>query len=274
MKIQELHPSVITLEYTQDTQDKNYGSCLWATFRFDIDNGEIVITSDCGNYAYRWPEKGKEFLSLICSFDEDYLLRKLSNKDVIDEESTLSQAKDYIEEYCEDNKVEISKFNLNELTDICSSTSSYDNLYQDIEEYLDNYDIITSIDDIDNIICFDYHPQAKRIVSIFVDLIQPALKNKVNSKKNIDYPISQEMIERGLRQNIIKPYLDGELKARIGDYWFYFGESKFEHTNPNDIDFDTLVTEVKSVLDAFYECPQLYDNEYLYYYYFLLENIK
>lgn len=274
MKIQELHPSVIILEYTQDTQDNNYGSCLWATFRFDIDNGEIIITSDCGNYAYRWPEKGKEFLSLICSFDEDYLLRKLSNRNVIDEESTLSQAKDYIEEYCEDNEVEIAKFNLNELTDICSSTSSYDNLYQDIEEYLDNYNIITSIDDIDNIICFDYPPCAKRIVGIFVNSIQPALKNKVNSKKNIDYPISQEMIEKGLRQNIIIPFLDGSLKAKIAEYWFYFGGSEFEHTNPEDIDFDTLVTEIKSALDSFYECPELYDNEYLYYYYFLLENIK
>lgn len=270
--VKKIEPNVLTIKYNQEPNDKlyRYGSCLWANFRLDFDSGELIITSDCGNFAYRWAETGKDFLALMLSVDEDYLLRKLSSRDVIDVETTLVQAKDYIKEYCEDNEVDISKFDLNELAYICSSTSSYDKMYDDIESYLDNYDVMTAIEDVDNLIWFDYPPQAKCIVGIFVDLVQPKIPSLLGEKYK-KYPITTEMVEEGLKKKIIVPFSDGELKARIGDYWFYFGGSEYESSNPSDLPFDCLVTEIKTCLDFFLEEPSFKD-EYFYYYYFLKEH--
>lgn len=85
--------------------------------------------------------------------------------------------------------------------------------------------------------------------------------------------IGKKMIEDGLMAKVILPQLhedEGSLIAKIGDYWFYFGGSEFEYTNPKEIPFDILVEEIKNVLDSFQtESP----DEYLYYYYYLCENI-
>lgn len=86
--------------------------------------------------------------------------------------------------------------------------------------------------------------------------------------------IGKTMIEYGLMSKVIMSFLDEDgLKAQIGDYWFYFGGTEFEYTDPKDIPFDILVDEIKECLDAFYECPKVYEYEYLYYYYYLCENI-
>lgn len=86
--------------------------------------------------------------------------------------------------------------------------------------------------------------------------------------------IGKKMIEDGLIAKAIVPFLDEYgLAARIGDNWFWFGGTEFEYTDPKDIPFDILVSEIKECLDAFYECPEVYEDEYLYYYYYLCENI-
>lgn len=86
--------------------------------------------------------------------------------------------------------------------------------------------------------------------------------------------IGRKMIEDGLMSKVIVPFLDEDgLKAQIGDYWFYFGGEEFEYTDPKDIPFDILVTEIKECLDDFYKHTELFEDEYLYYYYYLCENI-
>ena len=86
--------------------------------------------------------------------------------------------------------------------------------------------------------------------------------------------IGKKMIKDGLMAKVIVPFLDEYgLAARIGDNWFWFGGTEFEYTDPKDIPFDILVNEIKECLDAFYECPEVYEDEYLYYYYYLCENI-
>lgn len=86
--------------------------------------------------------------------------------------------------------------------------------------------------------------------------------------------IGKKMIEDGLISKVIIPYLDTDgLKAQIGDCWFWFGGTEFEYTDPKDIPFDILVNKIKECLDGFYECPEVYKDEYLYYYYYLCENI-
>lgn len=86
--------------------------------------------------------------------------------------------------------------------------------------------------------------------------------------------ITKKLIEDGLMANVIIPKLnENELTCHIGEYWFYFGGMKFEHVDPKDIPFGVLVNEIKEVLDAFYECPDVFYDEYLYYYYYLCEHI-
>ena len=86
--------------------------------------------------------------------------------------------------------------------------------------------------------------------------------------------ITKKMIEDALMADVIKPSLDEDgLKCYIGEYWFFFGGSVFETTNPSDISFGTKVEEIKLVLDDFYEDEDIYEDEYLYYYYYLCEHI-
>lgn len=86
--------------------------------------------------------------------------------------------------------------------------------------------------------------------------------------------ITKKLIEDGLMAKVIVPELceDG-LVCYIGDYWFYFGGSEFEYTDPKDIPFSVLVDEIKTVLDDFYKHPEMFENEYMYYYYYLCEHI-
>lgn len=89
--------------------------------------------------------------------------------------------------------------------------------------------------------------------------------------------ITKQMIADELNQNIIKPVLDdGELICKIGDNWFYFGDQEseeFENTDPSEISFDVLVNDILRVLDDFREDCDDYGDEYLYYYYYLTENL-
>lgn len=86
--------------------------------------------------------------------------------------------------------------------------------------------------------------------------------------------ITKKMIEDGLMSKVIIPKLEKDgLVCYIGDYWFFFGGIEFEYTNPKDIPFSVLVNEIKEALDDFYKHPEMFEDEYLYYYYYLCENI-
>ena len=37
MTVKEINPNILTLEYRQEKTDKDYGSCLWARFMFNLD---------------------------------------------------------------------------------------------------------------------------------------------------------------------------------------------------------------------------------------------
>ena len=89
-----------------------------------------------------------------------------------------------------------------------------------------------------------------------------------------DKYITKEMIEQGLSRGIIKPILETDgLRCYIGEHWFWFGGNEFEYADPKDIERDVLIDEIKTVLDGFYQDYITYDFEYLYYYYFLKENL-
>ena len=86
--------------------------------------------------------------------------------------------------------------------------------------------------------------------------------------------ITRKMIEDGLMAKVITVTIHGDdLMITIGDGWFWICGDGIEWTNPNDIPFDILVTEIKDALDDFYGHPDMFEDEYLYYYYYLCENI-
>lgn len=84
--------------------------------------------------------------------------------------------------------------------------------------------------------------------------------------------ITRDMVENGLTLGLIQPVLEGDLRCYIGDYWFWFGGTEFEYTDPEEIPFDILVDEIFEALDSF--DTEDFEDEYNYYYYFLSEGIS
>ena len=90
----------------------------------------------------------------------------------------------------------------------------------------------------------------------------------------MDKYITRKMIEDGLMAKVIlNSFEDGYLVTTIGEYWFYTSADELKYNNVNDIPFTVLVNEIKETLDDFYANPTMFGDEYLYYYYYLCENI-
>ena len=86
--------------------------------------------------------------------------------------------------------------------------------------------------------------------------------------------INCKMVEDGLMAKVITAKLDGnDIMVTIGDGWFWINGDEFKWTDINDIPFSILVTEIKDALDDFYGHQDTFEDEYLYYYYYLCENI-
>ena len=86
--------------------------------------------------------------------------------------------------------------------------------------------------------------------------------------------IGRKMIEDGLMSKVIIPSIEDQyLVVTIGEHYFYSNILDDEYDNADDIPFGVLVTEIKDALDDFYGCPDVFEDEYLYYYYYLCENI-
>jgi len=176
-------PNVITLEYRQEKTDDNYGSCLWANFNFDLDRYDLSILSDCGNYAYGWvPTPDTEpFLELMARLDETYLLGKISSESVIDFKETWSNAQNYINYVLGDENPD---FDLEEIEEICRGSSEsdvYNGLLKALEytnadnEFADDYELLVCITK-------TYPLMAKRIVKIFIENIEPKIKEMLKAQ--------------------------------------------------------------------------------------------
>lgn len=70
-------PNITQIVFREEQSDKLYG--MWGVVNLDLKNGIMSACTDCGNYAYRWPEKGKEFLKRMKHISEEYLLERVSS---------------------------------------------------------------------------------------------------------------------------------------------------------------------------------------------------
>lgn len=92
--------------------------------------------------------------------------------------------------------------------------------------------------------------------------------------------ITKSMIKAGYTANIIKliksPHGDG-IACQIGDNWFYFGgltaeEYKSVKKYKEDIPEDEIVNEIHEALNDFFKDKETFEDEYLYYEYYLKEH--
>lgn len=163
-------PNILTIEYRQDKEDKDYGSCLWARFKLDLDNYELNIRSDCGDYSYGWcPTPDTEsFLHLMSRLNDDYLIQKISSFSVVDGGRTAANLHEMLSEFVDDD------FDFEEVSELCEAYSNFDDTYNALTDALVDIDEVSDYD-IYQCIEMDYPPNAKKIVDVFIRHIKPKL---------------------------------------------------------------------------------------------------
>lgn len=186
MRIEVQKPNIIRVAYLPDPDEKEYPACTWAFFDFDTEEWLLNIQSDIGNYAHGWPVgKGETFLELCARMSDDYLEKKLfhENYTVFDKDATIQNFREYFEE-CE------------------FSEERMESLLEDLRYKLDEYDLEECVplaeylvDEWNNendigIDCAWEHVESdltawqKRIVRIFVEHIQPKLREMLKEARH------------------------------------------------------------------------------------------
>lgn len=168
---------IVIFEFHQEKEDKDYGSCLWARFLFDLENYDMHITSDCGNYGYGWiptPEH-ESFLKLMSGINSDYLLDKIASRETIDNDKTYGNIK-FLLEQCADENLEDINIDLEELESACNQNTDRDIVdsvchiikFTSLDEHIEEYELYESIEK-------DYSASQKKIAEVFENYIQPKI---------------------------------------------------------------------------------------------------
>lgn len=186
MKVTREKPEILRFIYRQEQDDPHYGSCLWAIFDLDPGRGLFNVQSDCGNYAYRWPERGMDFLKLLAgNMTDSYLLGKLCGKPKeFNAEATVEAVREYLKdaEYNEDEQKNRLFIDM-AVKRLESEFSEYDLSDEPgIAEFiLDNWnsDNNMGIDCAWELVEKEYGTWQKRIVTIFKEHIAPEIRKAI-----------------------------------------------------------------------------------------------
>lgn len=169
-------PEIITFTYKQEKTDEDYGTCFWARFNLDTENYTLSIESDCGSYSYSWiPTTNSEsFLHLCCRINQQYLLEKLSNKKVVNQEDTWKAICDVIN----NNDIDTENLDLSYAKSVCFSYANPKELYDELAYVLSHLGLKELFDSetLLNCITNDYPCGAKKIVEIFFEHIVPKIR--------------------------------------------------------------------------------------------------
>ena len=186
MKVTREKPEILRFIYRQEQDDPHYGSCLWAIFDLDPGRGLFNVQSDCGNYAYRWPERGMDFLKLLAgNMTDSYLLGKLCGKPKeFNAEATVEAVREYLKdaEYNEDEQKNRLFIDM-AVKRLESEFSEYDLSDEPgIADFiLDNWnsDNNMGIDCAWELVEKEYGAWEKRIVTIFKEHIVPEIRKAI-----------------------------------------------------------------------------------------------
>ena len=174
--VEMIKPAIITLEFRQEKDDPDYGSCMWARFFIDTENYDLQIMSDCGNYAYGWypTPNAESFMKLLSRINDSYLLDKLSSRTVINEEATFEELKKFYFDETIGRSEEDRNIFLDNLKEACFIEAV--ELWSAVEQCLSSWDI--DYDSYDVLMCVnkDYPANAQKIVEVFMNYIQPKIK--------------------------------------------------------------------------------------------------
>lgn len=188
-KVKETTVRIVRIEYKQEREDSDYGSCLWATFDFDLDKYSMSIMSDCGNYAYGWKPtpKVESFLHLMSRINKYYLLEKIADRTVVDSKETFTSVKNYFEDLMFGTECELDEEDWKEIKAACSERSDFwclDALkdaikYTDLDDLYSYYDLAECIQMTES-------AGAKKIAEVFAEHIQPKIKSMVQKAGDKD----------------------------------------------------------------------------------------
>ena len=190
-------PNIMTMEFRQEKNDPDYGSCVWAVFHFDLDRYTLMIESDCGNYTYGWhpTSQFESFLHLMGRLDEEYLLDKLSDRTVVDTETTWKAVEEYLksvenrviedhafnhfdeedeEEENDEEEFKLTDDDWQDVRDACSESSEAI-CYWELKEALAYTPLDGVYGEFELCECINltYPARAKSIVRIFMEYIRP-----------------------------------------------------------------------------------------------------
>lgn len=181
MKVTVEKPRIISLLYKQEKTDKDYGSCLWARFYFDLEHYTMSIESDCGNYSYGWtPTPDHEsFLHLCTRLGTDYLLGKFSSLCVVDHNKTWEEVQEIIADILDGSCTEVYDSDIDKIRRACYDHRTAEATARAIEQAMYDADLTSSADELTYEICEavieDYPRQAKKIVEIYDEHIRPVV---------------------------------------------------------------------------------------------------
>ncbi len=183
MKIKKIEPEILVLEYRQDHGDKDYGSCLWARFYFNLDEYELLVTSDCDNYSYTWCQTpdSESFLELMARIGEQYLLEKFCGRPkFFDYEATKEH---FYELYADEEE---DKAKLDEIFENIESEyepQSAETFLRMFDEYNVDDHCRSYFSDVWEMPVYVYSAQQEKICQVFHDFIQPQIKEMVKDTK-------------------------------------------------------------------------------------------
>jgi len=167
MKVMSSIEEIRVITLRQEAADPDYGSCLWMNIYLDIENGILMCVSDVGNFAYRWPEKGKMFLKILSTVTEDYLLGKCSEMTELDTERTKARFTDWILDWGDDDVMDLTYSKDEYLEELQSCETA-----QDFEGFAEEY----GIDDWWEMLRYDYDPLVRRFAKMFRKYAQPEIR--------------------------------------------------------------------------------------------------
>ena len=186
--VETIKPKLLILEYRQQPGDEHYGSCLWARFIFNLDRYELTITSDCGNYGYKWVEtpNSESFLQLMARCDEGYMMDKLyGHADMFDYHATRERL---FKDLCWDD------FDSHKLDEIFEAIDD-EGATEDARDFMDTFQEVNAgyFDDVWGMLEYTYPPNAIKICSVFENEIKPKI-NEILVKDQIE----QEEVDRSI----------------------------------------------------------------------------
>lgn len=188
MKVKIETPNTVMFDVRFEQGDEYRNRCAYHTITFDLDRWVMNARTDNGNYSYGWSIEtgGRTFLELMQKIDKDYLLRKVSDCS----EFNIEESKERIctdIKLCYEHELEPQELQrvINEINEIDNSCdlNTFVSKAMYIELECDEYGKLGSELVCNNIVT-EYPQGALVFAEIFINVIQPLIKEYIENKKS------------------------------------------------------------------------------------------